>query len=70
MVVKYDIDVFLMDGNVYFILGFVREEFKKIGVLDNLICDYFNEVISGDYDNLFKVFLDWVNLKLDLKDVL
>lgn len=70
MAAKYDIDVSPMDGNAYSILGSVREELKKIGVPDNLICDYFNEATSGDYDNLLKVSSDWVNLKLDLKDAL
>ena len=61
---KTDITVKLIgeDGNAFAILGKVRKALKR-GGYGNLIAEYTKEATSGDYDNLLRVTMEYVNVE-------
>jgi hypothetical protein len=62
---KYpDIEVELVgqDGNAFAILGAVQKALKRNGVPKEEIDQFFKEATSGDYDNLLRVAMDWVDV--------
>jgi hypothetical protein len=61
---KYDITVELVghDGNAFAIMGRVRSALKKAGASDEELTQYSNESMSGDYDNLLRVAMQWVEV--------
>lgn len=60
---KTNIEVKLVneDGNAFAILGKVRNALKKAGYTD-LAKEYMKEAKKGDYDNLLRVTLDYVEV--------
>ena len=62
---KFDVDVELVghDGNAYAIMGRVQTALKEAGATKDDLSQYFAESTAGDYDNLLRVAMDWVNVK-------
>ena len=52
---KIEIDLTGPDGNAYYILGVAKNLCKQVGIPSKPILD---EMMSGDYENLIKVFDD------------
>jgi len=63
--VKYDIDVQLTgeDGNAFAILGAVVKGLKKAGASPVEIDEFQQEAMSGDYNHLLRVCMQWVNVQ-------
>jgi hypothetical protein len=61
---KYQVQVKLSDGNAYAIMGAVQKALKKAGASKEELNRYFTESTAGDYDNLLRVAMDWVEVKL------
>ena len=61
---KTDVIVKLIgeDGNAYSILGKVSYALKRAGYKQEAE-DYLKEATSGDYDNLLKVTMDYVEVE-------
>jgi hypothetical protein len=59
---KYSVAVNLAgeDGNAYAILGRVQKALTKAGVEKSERDLYFQEATAGDYDDLLRVTMDWV----------
>ena len=49
------------DGNAFSILGKVRNALRKEGHV-NLIEQYMKEATAGDYDNLLRVSMEYVEI--------
>jgi hypothetical protein len=62
---KYDISVQLIgeNGNAFNIIGKVRKEMKRNGVPNNEIDLFINEAMSGDYNNLLRTCMKYVNVE-------
>ena len=50
------------DGNAFAIMGSVRSALRRAGATKEQIDEYSNASMSGDYDNLLRVALDWVEV--------
>ncbi len=62
---KYeDITVQLVggDGNAFAVIGAVMKALKRAGLTKDEQDAYMSEATSGDYDNLLRVTMDWVNV--------
>lgn len=61
---KTDIHVKLIgeDGNAFFILGKVKKALEQAGHKD-LAAQYMKEATSGDYDNLLRVTMEYVEVE-------
>lgn len=61
---KFDIDVDLTghDGNAYGIMGRVQAALKEAGATEEEVAAYISESTSGDYDNLLRTAMKWVNV--------
>lgn len=55
--------VVIGDGNAYAIMGRVKDALKKAGMEDKMD-EYLEKARSGDYDNLLRVTMDYVEIKL------
>jgi hypothetical protein len=62
---KYDVDVQLTgeDGNAFAIMGAVTRGLRKAGATHEEIAQYTSEATSGDYNNLLRVSMEWVNVQ-------
>lgn len=62
---KYDISVQLIgeNGNAFNIIGKVRKEMKRNGVSNDEIDLFINEAMSGDYNNLLRTCMKYVNVE-------
>lgn len=62
---KYAISVKLIgeNGNAFNIIGKVRKEMKRNGVSNDEIDLFINEAMSGDYDNLLRTCMKYVNVE-------
>lgn len=62
---KFDVDVELVghDGNAFAIMGRVQRALKEAGATKEQLSEYYAESTSGDYDNLLRVAMDWVNVQ-------
>jgi len=62
----YDIDVELTgtDGNIFGLIGTVKDELKKQTDIDSPMLDQFQDEVmaSGGYDEALVVIMDWVNV--------
>ena len=61
--VKYpEIEVQLVgeDGNAFAIMGRVTKAMKRAGISKEEIDNYRKDAMSGDYNNLLAVTMDWV----------
>lgn len=61
---KYDIEVELVgnDGNAFAIMGAVSKALRRAGATTEELEQYRSESTSGDYDNLLRVAMDWVEV--------
>ena len=61
---KYDVAVQLSgnDGNAFAIMGAVQRGLKQAGATKEELDQYMSESMSGDYDNLLRVAMDWVEV--------
>ena len=59
---KFDVEVTPPDGNAFGIIGATMKALRKEGASQEEISQYQSEATSGDYDNLLRVTMDWVNL--------
>lgn len=51
------------DGNAFAILGNVSGALRKAGVPQSERDKFMKEATSGDYDNLLRVCMDWVDVR-------
>jgi hypothetical protein len=49
------------DGNAFRILGATEKALRKGGVPEKDVKEYMTDARSGDYDNLLRVTMDWVD---------
>jgi hypothetical protein len=61
---KYDVEVQLVgnDGNAFAIMGAVKSALKKAGASKEELDEYLADSMSGDYDNLLRVAMEWVEV--------
>ena len=61
---KYNVEVQLTgnDGNAFAIMGAVQKALKQAGATRDELDQYMNESMAGDYDNLLRVAMDWVEV--------
>jgi hypothetical protein len=62
---KFDVEVQLSgeDGNAGAIMGRVVDALRQAGATKDEIDQYRKESMSGDYDNLLRVAMDWVEVE-------
>ena len=62
---KFPITVTLVgeDGNAMAIMAKVSRALKNAGASDDDVNQYLSESMSGDYDNLLRVAMTWVELE-------
>ncbi len=51
------------DGNAFAIIGKVSGALRKAGADKEYIDEYLNKSMSGDYDHLLGVAMEYVNVK-------
>jgi hypothetical protein len=51
------------DGNAFSIMAAVSKAIRKAGATPEEIEAYMNESMSGDYDNLLRTAMKWVNVE-------
>lgn len=51
------------DGNAFAILGRMKRELRRGGVDEAEINEFMEEAQSGDYDNLLRTCMKWVNVE-------
>ena len=51
------------DGNAFAIMGAVNKALKKAGATEEELKAYYAESTSGDYDNLLRTAMRWVNVE-------
>ena len=61
---KYDVAVQLSgnDGNAFAIMGAVKSALKRAGATRDEMSQYVSDSMSGDYDNLLRVAMEWVEV--------
>jgi hypothetical protein len=61
---KYNIEVQLSgnDGNAFAIMAAVRRALKTAGATPEELSQYQEESMSGDYDHLLRVAMEWVEV--------
>jgi len=61
---KYAIEVQLTDndGNAFAIMAQVTRALRNAGATPEEIAQYQSESMSGDYDNLLRVAMEWVEV--------
>jgi hypothetical protein len=59
-----DVQVRLLgeDGNAFAILGRVQKALKRGGASPEQVKEFLDEAMSGDYDNLLRVVMRWVDV--------
>jgi len=62
---RYDVKVRLSgnDGNAFAVMGEAKSALKKAGASKEELDKYLADSMSGDYDNLLRVAMDWVVVK-------
>jgi hypothetical protein len=62
---KYDVKVKLSgnDGNAFSVMGAVQSALKKAGASKEELDQYVSDSMSGDYDNLLRVAMEWVKVR-------
>lgn len=50
------------DGNAFSIMGAVSAALRKAGATQPEIMAYHDQSMAGDYDNLLRVAMEWVNV--------
>lgn len=61
---KFNVEVQLTgeDGNAFAIMGAVKSALRKAGATPQELKEYMDESMSGDYDNLLRVAMEWVEV--------
>jgi hypothetical protein len=61
---KYAVEVQLSgnDGNAFSIMASVKNALKKAGASKEEIDQYISDSMAGDYDNLLRVAMEWVEV--------
>ena len=61
---KYDVAVQLSgnDGNAFAIMGSVKQALRRAGATPEEISQYVSDSMSGDYDNLLRTAMEWVEV--------
>ena len=61
---KYNVEVQLSgnDGNAFAVMGTVKSALKKAGASNEELDQYLSDSMSGDYDNLLRVAMEWVEV--------
>jgi hypothetical protein len=52
-----------LDGNAFSILGRVKQALSRVGAEKEYIDQYLSEAISGDYDHLLAVTMEYVEVE-------
>lgn len=62
---KYPVKVTLVgqDGNAFAIMGKVSRALKQAGASKEEVDQYMEESMSGDYDNLLRTAMKWVDVE-------
>jgi hypothetical protein len=62
---RYDVKVKLSgnDGNAFSVMGAVQSALKKAGASKEELDQYVSDSMSGDYDNLLRVAMEWVKVR-------
>ena len=50
------------DGNAYAVMGTVSRALRKAGADKEYVNKYYSEAMSGDYDNLLRVSMEYVDV--------
>jgi hypothetical protein len=50
------------DGNAMMIIGAVRRAMKRAGASSEDCSAFSNQAMSGDYDNVLRTCMEWVNV--------
>lgn len=50
------------DGNAFMVMGLVIKAMRRAGVSDEIRTAYQREAMSGDYGNLLRVTMDYVEV--------
>ena len=61
---KYNVTVSLteVDGNAFSVMGAVKKALRRHGVKKEELDEYTKQATSGDYDNLLRVTMEWVEV--------
>lgn len=61
---KYNVRVPLIgeDGNAFAVMGAVKRALRIAGASQDEINQYLKDAMSGDYDNLLRTTMDWVEV--------
>ena len=51
------------DGNAFAVMGSVKKALRRANVSADEISEYIKQSMSGDYDNLLRVAMEWVVVK-------
>lgn len=51
------------DGNAFAIMGSVQKALRRAHVPEEEVAEYLKESQAGDYDNLLRVAMDWVDVR-------
>jgi len=51
------------DGNAFTIIGKVAKALKRAGISNDEVAQYRTRAMGGDYDNLLRVTMEWVNVE-------
>lgn len=57
-----------IDGNAFVIMGTVTRALRRAGYSQEDIERYRKEAMSGDYDNLLQVTMNWIDMSTDDDD--
>ena len=60
---KPSVELVGQDGNAFSVIGLVKKALKHAGADKEYVDKYLNEAISGDYDRLLVVSMEYVNLE-------
>lgn len=60
---KYDISVSPVDGNAFSIMGAVSSAIRSAGATQEEVEQYLADSTSGDYNNLLRVAMEWVDIQ-------
>ena len=61
---KFNVEVQLTgnDGNAFAIMAAVKKAIVKAGATPEQVAQYLMDSMSGDYDNLLRVAMQWVEV--------
>jgi len=57
-----DADLIGVDGNAFAVIGFVQRKLREAGNSNEVIDAYRNAAMSGDYDHLLLVSMDYAGM--------